>query len=50
MQEGRSTLLEASRDDIDFAEVRGQESAKRALTIAATVGHNLLTLGLLTIE
>lgn len=32
---------------IDFADVRGQEAVKRALTIAAAGGHNLMLLALI---
>jgi len=36
---------EAEQSDLDFAEVRGQEHVRRALTVAAAGGHNAIMIG-----
>ena len=41
----RALFEKESGFDVDFAEVRGQEHAKRALEIAAAGGHNLIMIG-----
>lgn len=37
--------LHAFSEDMDFADVRGQENVKRALEIAAAGGHNIIMVG-----
>ena len=38
-------VAEFGADDVDFSDVKGQESAKRAVTVAAAGGHSLLMIG-----
>ncbi|MFM9994841.1 MAG: YifB family Mg chelatase-like AAA ATPase [Phycisphaerales bacterium] len=39
------TLLRTANAPVDFGEIRGQESVKRAVVVAAAGSHNLLMLG-----
>ncbi len=39
------SLIENTLPPVDFADVRGQETVKRAITVAAAGGHNILMLG-----
>lgn len=40
-----AAMIERAGAEVDFAEVRGQEAVKRAITVAAAGAHNLLMLG-----
>ena len=40
-----ASLIERTAASVDFSEIKGQEGVKRAMTIAAAGGHNLLMIG-----
>lgn len=40
-----AAMLQQTSAEVDFAEVKGQESVKRALVVAAAGGHNIVMLG-----
>lgn len=41
----QTAFAQAARYDVDYSDVRGQEFCKRAFTIAAAGGHNVLLVG-----
>src|SRR5690606_35888851 len=45
LPEETSSMAETENTQLDFAEVKGQESIKRCMEIAAAGGHNLILIG-----
>jgi magnesium chelatase family protein len=43
--DGQPYMASAQSTELDFADVRGQEAVKRAVTVAAAGAHNLLMIG-----
>jgi len=43
--DGETLLSEAAHSSVDFKDVRGQQTAKRALEVACAGGHNILMIG-----